>query len=263
MQNKKPPQITFVTTPDIRLTRRRSNSISAYLEKHASVLEKRELARENELAAAQRYASKMVIKSDQSVLENNSKALKAFAEKFLEIDKFHSSDQDVYLQEISNICKDYISELEYPEVPVSGIFEDGKGNTLSMKPRNFIAQFSLRSFCHYIGQAITFRVALGRFDGSVESMLELISLSVQTAYSLLQQSTYTFSPEMAKLFKVIVTETGAARFAVAEENIIDAYKKSYSDVDDQQIYHMINELDSLKIISIDSGNISIREKLYF
>lgn len=150
MKSQKNNKITFIATPEVRLRRVKANSISAYLEKNASLLQKKESAREAEYAATRHFVSQMVIKSDFVYSEKNKSIIELFANKFAENEDHINKvgyDSVTAAFEISRICGDYISCVEHPEVPASGLYTDDQGNTVSIKPYNYIAQFSFRSFC--------------------------------------------------------------------------------------------------------------------
>lgn len=267
MEKKKPNCITFIESPQVRMRREKNNSISTYLEKNAPWLEKRESSREAEYAATRQFIAQMVIKADATQSSKDQSVIRIFAEQFLQNEDHvlkMNYDPQKDMPEIAEICGDYISAIEEPEIPVSGLYEDENGKPISIKPRNFVAQFSFRSFCISMGQIIALRVAMGRYDGSEESILELIVIIAQTLASLASQAKIKFSDDEELMLKTIISETGAGRCSVEESQIIKQFTKKYTGNKTKiEISKIIDKFDDLQIISIENGFISLSEKLYF
>lgn len=267
MDKKKINEIKFFDTPNVELKCLKSDSIAEYLQKHIFTLEQRAANSEKEYAATKKFASQIIIKSDSLDSKKSKAIVDTFANSFAGNTEHLSKmgySEETSKTEISKICGSYISEVSYPEVPASRLFTDEKGNTISIKPHNYIAQFSFRSFCQTMGQAIALRISIGQYDGSEESILGLIVAVVETLLSLANQAAYRFEGNMADLLKTIIAATGAGRYYVSEDNIIKQFQDSgHTDASKADIIKLIDELDSLKVILIENGNITLREKIYF
>lgn len=264
MVNPKKPKRLVQNTSCENLKHSSKSTVAKYLEENRQLLQRRESARESEYAVAKSLAARVVIKSDMGPSPYYLAVAKKFAQELVKISSLseHWQSEEDGVEEILDICADYIVPTEEPEQPASAIYKDEEGKVISLKIQNFVANFSFRSFCVGLGKAIALKISIGSFEGNLDSILGLIVAVVETLVCLSNQSKYELSEDEVFFLRQLIIETSAGRFVVSEEQLINMLIQEGKQDRDKYI-ELVNKFDAYKIISIDNGMISLKEKIYF
>lgn len=264
MVSPKKPKRLIQNTKCQTLKHSSQSTVAKYLEENRQLLQKRETARESEYAIAKNLAARVVIKSDMDATPHYLAVAQKFAKELVKTSSLadHWPEEKDGIEEILDICADYIIPTEKPEQPASAIFKDSDGNVISLKVQNFIANFSFRSFCTGLGKAIALKISIGSFEGTLDSILALIVAVVETLVYLSNQAKYELTAEEIFFLRQLIIETSAGRFSVNEDQLINALISEGKEKKEKYL-ELVNKFDTYKIISLDDGMISLKEKIYF